>query len=98
MLGAERVSGIHRFPVRLRLARHEGHGEVLDDEDVVVVEALKTLTGGRGPDRCIDAVGLEAHGTTLDAMYDKVAHSIMLESDRPHVLRQAIQACRKGGT
>jgi threonine dehydrogenase-like Zn-dependent dehydrogenase len=56
------------------------------------------MTGGRGPDACIDAVGLEAHGETLDAMFDNVAQAVMMESDRPHVLRQAIQACRKGGT
>lgn len=98
MLGAERVIGIDRFPERLRMARQQGNADVLNYEEVDVVEALKTMTGGRGPDSCIDAVGLEAHGETLDAMFDNVAQAVMMESDRPHVLRQAIQACRKGGT
>jgi threonine dehydrogenase-like Zn-dependent dehydrogenase len=98
MLGAERVIGIDRFPERLRMARQQGNADVLNYEEVDVVEALKTMTGGRGPDGCIDAVGLEAHGETLDAMFDNVAQAVMMESDRPHVLRQAIQACRKGGT
>jgi threonine dehydrogenase-like Zn-dependent dehydrogenase len=98
MLGAERVIGIDRFPERLRMARQQGNADVLNYEEVDVVEALKTMTGGRGPDSCIDAVGLEAHGETLDAMFDTVAQTVMMESDRPHVLRQAIQACRKGGT
>jgi threonine dehydrogenase-like Zn-dependent dehydrogenase len=98
MLGAERVIGIDRLPERLRLARDEGGAEVLNYDEVDVVEALKTLTGGRGPDHCIDAVGLEAHGATLDALYDVAMQTIMMETDRPHVLRQAIQACRKGGT
>jgi len=62
------------------------------------VEQLKQLTAGRGPDSCIDAVGLEAHGTSVDALYDYAKMAMKLESDRPHVLRQAIQACRKGGT
>jgi threonine dehydrogenase-like Zn-dependent dehydrogenase len=98
MLGAERVIGIDRLPERLRLTRDEGGAEVLNYDEVDVVEALKTLTGGRGPDHCIDAVGLEAHGATLDALYDVAMQTIMMETDRPHVLRQAIQACRKGGT
>jgi threonine dehydrogenase-like Zn-dependent dehydrogenase len=98
MLGAARVIGIDRLPERLRLAAQDGKTDVLNYQDVDVVEALKTLTGGRGPDSCIDAVGLEAHGETLDAMFDNVAQAVMMESDRPHVLRQAIQACRKGGT
>jgi threonine dehydrogenase-like Zn-dependent dehydrogenase len=98
MLGAERVIGIDRFPERLRLAREHGNAEVINYDEVDVVEALKTLTGGRGPDGCIDAVGLEAHGATVDAIYDTVKQTLMLETDRPHVLRQAIQACRKGGT
>ena len=56
------------------------------------------MTGGRGPDACIDAVGLESHGTTLDAWYDRAKTSMYLATDRPHALRQAIGACRKGGT
>jgi threonine dehydrogenase-like Zn-dependent dehydrogenase len=98
MLGAERVIAIDRFPERLRMAEQHGRAEVLNYEDVDVVETLKNMTGGRGPDACIDAVGLEAHGTTVDALYDRVKHAIRLEGDRPHVLREAIQACRKGGT
>ncbi|TVR68130.1 MAG: glutathione-dependent formaldehyde dehydrogenase [Sphaerobacteraceae bacterium] len=98
MLGAARVIGIDRIPERLQLAEKSSDAETLNYEDVDVVEALKSLTGGRGPDACIDAVGLEAHGETLDAMFDNVAQAVMMESDRPHVLRQAIQACRKGGT
>jgi threonine dehydrogenase-like Zn-dependent dehydrogenase len=98
LLGAARVIGIDRFPERLRLAREQGNAEVLNYEEVDIVEALKTLTGGRGPDGCIDAVGLEAHGASIDALYDTVKQTMMLETDRPRVLRQAIQACRKGGT
>ena len=63
-----------------------------------MLEALRELTGGQGPDACIDAVGLEAHGTTLDAWYDRAKTSMYLATDRPHALRQAIGACRKGGT
>src|SRR5262249_32929754 len=63
-----------------------------------VLERLHEMTGGRGPDACIDAVGLEAHGTTAGAIYDKLKTSLYLATDRPNVLRQAIMACRKGGT
>jgi threonine dehydrogenase-like Zn-dependent dehydrogenase len=56
------------------------------------------MTGGRGPDSCIDAVGMEAHGVAVDAIYDRAKQALMLETDRPHALRQCIQACRKGGT
>jgi len=71
---------------------------VLDYEETSVLEALDEMTGGRGPDACIDAVGLEAHGTSLDAWYDRVKTKVFLATDRLNVLRQAIQACRKGGT
>jgi threonine dehydrogenase-like Zn-dependent dehydrogenase len=98
LLGAERVIAIDRFPERLRMAESHGRAEVLNYSDVEVVEALKDMTGGRGPDACIDAVGMEAHGTTVDAIYDRVKHAVWLETDRPHVLREAIQVCRKGGT
>jgi threonine dehydrogenase-like Zn-dependent dehydrogenase len=98
MFGAERVIAIDRFPERLRMAEEHGRAEVLNYEDIDVIEALKNKTGGRGPDACIDAVGMEAHGTTMDAVYDRLKHAVWLESDRPHVLREAIQACRKGGT
>jgi threonine dehydrogenase-like Zn-dependent dehydrogenase len=62
------------------------------------IEALRALTGGQGPDACIDAVGLEVHGTTFDAWYDRAKFSMYMATDRPHALRQAISACRKGGT
>jgi threonine dehydrogenase-like Zn-dependent dehydrogenase len=97
-LGAERVIAIDRFPERLRLAEEFGRAETIDYESEDVFECLKDMTHGRGPDACIDAVGMEAHGTTLDARYDRVKHAMYLATDRPHVLRQAIHACRKGGT
>jgi threonine dehydrogenase-like Zn-dependent dehydrogenase len=99
MLGAARVIAIDRFPERLAMA--EGIGAITvdySDEDVSVLTALKDLTGGIGPDGCIDAVGLEAHSADLQGIYDKVKTALMLETDRPGVLRQAIQAVRKGGT
>jgi threonine dehydrogenase-like Zn-dependent dehydrogenase len=68
------------------------------EEDVNVLTALKDITGGIGPDACIDAVGLEAHSSELQGVYDSVKTALMLETDRPIVLRQAIQAVRKGGT
>jgi threonine dehydrogenase-like Zn-dependent dehydrogenase len=96
LLGAERVIAIDNVPERLALAETQGGAETIrDDEDVV--ERLKQMTGGRGPDACIDAVGLESHGHGLGAVYDKVEQMVKLETDRPHALRQAIQACRKGG-
>ena len=98
LLGAERVIAIDRFPERLAMAASQGQAEVLDYEEVDVPEALRAMTGGQGPDSCIDAVGLEAHGTTLDAWYDRVKTSLYMATDRPHALRQAIAACRKGGT
>jgi threonine dehydrogenase-like Zn-dependent dehydrogenase len=98
MLGAERVIAIDRFPERLALAASQGKAETLNYMEVDVPEALRAMTGGQGPDACIDAVGLEAHGTTLDAWYDRVKTSLYLATDRPHALRQAIGACRKGGT
>lgn len=100
MLGAERVIAIDRFPERLQLARDYCGATTIDytDSDVVVVEALRDLTGGIGPDSCIDAVGMEAHSNTLVGLYDKVKQAVMLETDRPFVLRQAFQAIRKGGT
>jgi len=90
MLGAERVIAIDRLPERAQMAQEHGQAEVLNYEDVDVLEALREMTGGRGPDACIDAVGMEAHGTTIDALYDRVKQAVMLETDRLHVLRQAI--------
>jgi threonine dehydrogenase-like Zn-dependent dehydrogenase len=99
LLGAERVIAIDRFPERLRLAERYSHAEIVNYAEVDdVYEALKELTGGRGPDCCIDAVGMEAHGTTLDAWYDRAKQALRLELDRAHALRQALHCCRKGGT
>lgn len=98
LLGAERVIAIDRIPERLLMAETHGKAVVINYTSVDnVVEALKELTGGRGPDACIDAVGMEAHGTSVDALYDKAMQVMRLGTDRPHVLREAIQACRKGG-
>jgi threonine dehydrogenase-like Zn-dependent dehydrogenase len=99
MLGAARVIAIDRFPERLAMAQGVGAITVdYSDEDVSVLTALRDLTGGIGPDGCIDAVGLEAHSADLQGFYDRVKTALMLETDRPGVLRQAIQAVRKGGT
>jgi threonine dehydrogenase-like Zn-dependent dehydrogenase len=98
MLGAERVIAIDDTPERLQMAREQGHAETIDFAKAPTLEQLKELTGGRGPDACIDAVGLEAHGTSVDAIYDRIKAAAMLATDRPHVLREAIMACRKGGT
>ncbi len=98
LLGAERVIAIDRFPERLQLAREFGGAEVINYEEVDPGEALKEMTGGRGPDSCLDAVGMEAHGMGMEGLYDKVKQAVRMETDRPNVLRQAIVACRKGGT
>jgi threonine dehydrogenase-like Zn-dependent dehydrogenase len=98
LLGAERVIAIDRFPYRLRMAREKGRAETINYEEVdSVLETLRELTGGRGPDACIDAVGLEAHGPTAMYAYDRTKQALMLESDRPLALREAIMACRNGG-
>jgi len=98
LLGAERVIAIDAVPERLQMAREEGGAEVLDFNDEDIFDKLKEMTGGRGPDSCIDAVGLEAHGKSVDALYDRAKAAMFLATDRPHALRQAIHACRKGGT
>ena len=98
MLGAERVIAIDRFPYRLRMARDKGGAEPLNYEELDVREALKDMTAGRGPDSCIDAVGMEGHAPGIAGAYDKVKQAMMLETDRPVALRQAIMACRSGGT
>ncbi|HCY64906.1 MAG TPA: glutathione-dependent formaldehyde dehydrogenase [Oxalobacteraceae bacterium] len=97
LLGAERVIAIDRFPERLRLAE-KLRAETLNYEEVSVLEALKQMTGGRGPDACIDAVGMEAHGSGMVGAYDTIKQAVRLESDRPIVLREAFMACRNGGT
>jgi threonine dehydrogenase-like Zn-dependent dehydrogenase len=98
LLGAERVIAIDRFPERLRMAREQGGAETLNYEQVDVLDALNELTSGRSPDACIEAVGMEAHAHGPVAAYDRVKHALKLQSDRPTALRQAIQACRNGGT
>jgi threonine dehydrogenase-like Zn-dependent dehydrogenase len=97
MLGAERVIAFDRIPERLQMAKEQGKAEVLNYEEVDVGEALKEMTGGRGPDSCIDAVGMEAHGTDMMAFYDQVKQAVRLETDRPTALRQVIVSCRKAG-
>ena len=97
LLGAERVIAIDRFPERLRMAR-EGGAEPVNYQESDVYDTLMERTGGRGPDACIDAVGLEAHAPGALHYYDRVKQALMLESDRPYALRQAVMACRNGGT
>jgi threonine dehydrogenase-like Zn-dependent dehydrogenase len=99
LLGAGRVIGIDRFPERLKMAR-DLVGSVTIDYTAVdsVIDTLKELTGGRGPDACIDAVGMEAHGTGIMYAYDRVKQAVHLHTDRGQALREAIRACRKGGT
>jgi threonine dehydrogenase-like Zn-dependent dehydrogenase len=99
LLGAERVIAIDRFPERLRLAAMKLGAETIDYSEDNVLEALKELTGGRGPDACIDAVGMEAHAYhNIAYAYDRMKQAMMLESDRPVALREAVMACRSGGT
>ncbi|MFL5501978.1 MAG: zinc-dependent alcohol dehydrogenase [Gemmatimonadaceae bacterium] len=99
LLGAETVIAIDRIPYRLRIAREGAAADItINYEETNVLEALKELTGGRGPDACIDAVGLEAHAPGLQGYYDRAKQSMRLESDRIPALRQAIMACRNGGT
>jgi threonine dehydrogenase-like Zn-dependent dehydrogenase len=99
LLGAERVIAIDRVPERLEIARTECGAESINFDDADVLEELRVMTGGRGPDACIDAVGLEAHGAgSIGARYDAAKMSLRLTTDRLEVLRQAIVACGKGGT
>jgi threonine dehydrogenase-like Zn-dependent dehydrogenase len=95
-LGAHRVIAIDHYPHRLDLAKLMG-AEVINFEEVDVREALVEMTGGIGPDACIDAVGMESHGVTADSVMDKVKAAVKLVTDQTHGLRQAIIACRKGG-
>jgi threonine dehydrogenase-like Zn-dependent dehydrogenase len=97
LLGAERVIAIDRFPERLRMAREKVGAETLNYEEVDLRDALKEMTGGRGPDACIDAVGMEAHSPGVLGAYDRAKQAMMLETDRPIALRQAIMSCRNGG-
>ncbi len=99
MLGAGRVIGIDRVPERLQMAAEGSKAETIDLRKDKVYDRLMEMTSGRGPDRCIDAVGTESHvGGSIDTYMDKVKTAVMLETDRPHVLREAILCCRKGGT
>jgi threonine dehydrogenase-like Zn-dependent dehydrogenase len=97
LLGASKVISIDDVPERLRLAEQSG-AVAIDMSDTKVFDKLLEHTGGRGPDGCVDCVGMEAHGATLDAVVDKVKAAMFLATDRPHALRQAIDCCRKGGT
>ena len=98
MLGAGRVIGIDRFPERLAKARDYCGSETIDYSETSVQSALNEMTGGRGPDRCIDAVGMEAHGHGLVYAYDKAKQTLRMQTERPTALREAIIACRGGGT
>ena len=97
MLGAERVIAIDRVPERLDMAR-QGGAETLDYHEEWIYDQLMQMTGGMGPDACIDAVGLESHGLSPDALYDRIKAAAYMATDHLHVLRQAIHCCRKGGT
>ena len=98
LMGAEKVIAIDRVPARLRMARDQVGAEVLDYEEVDVREALLEITAGRGPDACIDAVGMEAHSDSAPLqLYDRVKQAVRAETDRGPALRQAILACRNGG-
>jgi threonine dehydrogenase-like Zn-dependent dehydrogenase len=98
LMGAERVIAIDRFPERLALSGEHAAAETLDYTEVDVVDTLREMTGGRGPDHVIDAVGMEAHGSGADYAYDRVKQALHLSTDRAQALRQAALACRKGGT
>ena len=99
LLGAERVIAIDRYKYRLDMARNNSGAETINYEEVDnVVDTLNEMTGGRGPDHCIDAVGLEAHAPGLQYAYDRAKQAMMLETGRPIALRQAAMACRNGGT
>lgn len=98
LLGADRVIAIDNNLDRLIMAASEGKAHTINFDEEDVFDKLKEMTGGLGPDSCIDAVGLEAHGNTIDALYDRVKTALYLATDRAHALRQAIHACRKGGT
>ena len=88
LLGAERVIAIDRFPERLRAAREEVGAETINYEEVgSVLEALQDMTGGRGPDACVGAVGMEAHWTGLQYKYDRVKQALRMETDRGDALR-----------
>jgi threonine dehydrogenase-like Zn-dependent dehydrogenase len=97
LLGAERVIAIDHYPERLRMAREQSGAETINFDETDVLDTLKQMTGGRGPDACIDAVGMEAHGTGVVYAYDRFKQALKLETDRPTALREALMACRNGG-
>jgi threonine dehydrogenase-like Zn-dependent dehydrogenase len=98
LLGAEEVIAIDNVPDRLDMARANSRAEIINfDDHEDVVEVLKQMTGGRGPDVCIDAVRMEAHVAGLQGVVDRAKQAVKMETDRPAALREAIQACRKGG-
>ena len=98
MLGAERVIAIDRFPERLKMASDKAGAIAINYAETSVLETLNEMTGGRGPDHCIDAVGMEGHAHGPLGLYDRVKQATMVETERPIALREAILACRKGGT
>jgi threonine dehydrogenase-like Zn-dependent dehydrogenase len=98
LLGAERVFAIDRIPERLAMTEQHVGAEVIDYSATDVGAELRERTGGRGPDVCIEAVGMEAHSTGPGYVYDQVKQQLRLQSDRPTAVREAIHACRKGGT
>jgi threonine dehydrogenase-like Zn-dependent dehydrogenase len=97
LLGAERVIGIDHYLERLEMARDISNAETINFDEVDVIDALNQITGGRGPDACIDAVGMEAHGAGPMYAYDRIKQAMRLESDRPTALREALMTCRNGG-
>jgi threonine dehydrogenase-like Zn-dependent dehydrogenase len=98
LLGADRVIAIDDVAARLQMAREHCGAEIIDTRQADVLDTLNELTSGRGPDACLDAVGMEAHGSGLSDLYDRAKQNLRLETDRPNALRQAIMAARKGGT
>ncbi len=98
LLGAERVIVIDRFPYRLQMAREKAGAETINYEETDVMDALREMTAGRGPDACIDAVGMEGrHASPALHAYDKAKQAVKQENDRPHALREAVLSCRNGG-
>ena len=98
LLGAERVIAIDHVASRLKMASEGGAETIHYEEADGILDEIKYRTGGTGPDSCIDAVGMEAHGHTITASLDRVKMAVGLATDRPDALRQAMQACKKGGT
>lgn len=99
MLGAERIIAIDSVTERLNMAATDGKAEIINFGEESVYERLMEMTGGRGPDRCVDAVGCEAHAANaLSAIVDKAKEQVMMQGDRPYVLQEAVRCCRKGGT